>query len=211
MTSEVWTRVRGWAAGPQEKAKSADLQGDESSARSRISIDALAWVATGTVAAVALATILDGLRLAIGQESNQDLERGGYFLAGLGSVLLALCAYPVLVRKPLTPPTPEPSLEATVAPDVAEAGPEANETAIDGTRPRMRLVAVCLALIIAFIWLLPWVGFASANGVLLVGYLRAVSRYRWITAILAGCAIDAVFVALFVATRVPMPSGVLFN
>jgi len=210
MTSGAWTRFSGWAAGSLGKAKPTGLQDDEASARSLMPIDVLAWVATGTIAAVALATIFDGLRLARGQESNPDVERGGYFLLGLGAILIALCAYPVLVRKPLTPTRTEPSLEAEAGQEPTEAGPEPNEAGTDPNQPRMRRVAACLALIVAFIVLLPWVGFALANAILLVGYLSAVSRFRWITAIVAGCAIDAVFVALFVMSRVPMPTGVIF-
>jgi len=178
---------------------------DETPWRSRFSRHTLAMLATGTVVAVALATIFDGLRLAIGQEANADLERGGYFLFGLGAILLTLCLFPLVVREPLVPMATE------TAPEVGDTAPEVGETPPDENRRQIRLVVICLALIVTFIVLLPWVGFAIANGILLVGYLRAVSHYRWIIAIVSGCAMDAVFVALFVATRVPMPAGVLFG
>lgn len=203
MTSGAWVRLRGMAAGFLGDTSSADPQGRKASAPNLLSLNVLAWLATGTVAAVGLATVFDGLRLALGQESNPDLERGGYFLLGLGAILLALCLYAVLVRKPLTPKTTEATPEATTA------DPEAIVAASDEDQPQVRLVAICLALIVAFIVLLPWVGFAVANAIFLVGYLRAISKYRWITAIVAGCAIDAVFVALFAASRVPMPTGVI--
>lgn len=168
--------------------------------RGRLSHHHLATLATGTVVALALATIFEGLRLAIGQEANADVVRGGYFLFGLGAILLALCLVPLVVRffrEPLAP------LATATTPEVGETAPGENQRQI-------RLVAICLALICAFIVLLPWVGFALSTGILLVGYLRAVSHYRWITAVGAGCAIDAAFVALFIAARVPMPAGVLF-
>ncbi|GAA3665923.1 hypothetical protein [Microbacterium marinilacus] len=167
------------------------------------------------LAVAALAAAVDGIVLVAQAGGSGERAAAGWFVGAVGVVLLALVVAGVgqdLRGRQVSVVT---AIATVIIAEEEAAGRDVEDrfSADAPLLPRRRIVrtlAVSAVLMIAWMVLLPWLGFGLVTGLFCLAFMRLVSASRWWVAIVTAVCVGAGLAVLFPLSGVLLPTGALW-
>ncbi|MGC5075580.1 tripartite tricarboxylate transporter TctB family protein [Agrococcus sp. DT81.2] len=171
-----------------------------------------AYVLLGAAALIALG---NGLLLIVQAAGVGPESAAGWFVGAAGLALLALVALAVRQDRRFVAESVVTSIAQVIVAEEEAAGRDVEErfqTELPSLPPReiARVLLITGALVVAWIVLLPWIGFALATALFCTCYVIVVARRKWWVGVIAGVAIGGALALLFALVGVLVPAGALW-
>jgi hypothetical protein len=164
---------------------------------------------------VALIALGNGGLLIVQASGTGPESAAGWFVGVAGLALALLVAAAIRQDRRFVAQSVVTSIANTIVAEEEEAGRDVEQRfQVDlpllPQRQLLRVLLLVAALIIAWMLLLPWLGFGVATGLFCFVYVALVARRRWWVALVAGAVIGGCLALLFKAVGVLVPTGALW-
>ncbi|GEK79538.1 tripartite tricarboxylate transporter TctB family protein [Agrococcus baldri] len=167
------------------------------------------------LSAAALIALANGLLLIVQAAGSGPESAAGWFVGLAGFVLLGLVALAVRQDRRFVAESVVTSIAQVIVAEEEAAGRDVGErfqTELPPVPPReaARALLITGAFVVAWMVLLPWIGFGLATALFCAAYIVVVAKRKWWVGAIAGVAIGGALALLFSIVGVLVPTGALW-